>query len=152
MSFVRPGKLFRNCLFWGDCLNFWLFIKKSCKLYLTSIGKVGTRLYIRKNGENFGKVCLLTLCVNKLIIFGQSQGLPSRTFNNNSSMFLFCRFLSPFDWGRYAEIMHCSVPIMLCKTLRTEQWRRVLPPTIYWNSLYRRLNANQLQEGYIYQY
>ena len=35
------------------------------KLYLTSIGKVSFRLYIRKNGQNFVEVCLLTLCANK---------------------------------------------------------------------------------------
>ena len=34
-------------------------------LYLTSINKVGSRFYVRKNGEHFVEVCLLNLCANK---------------------------------------------------------------------------------------
>ena len=51
------------------------------KLYLTSISKVGSRLYTRKNGEKFVEVCLLTLSANKTasIILNQSHGLPSKT-------------------------------------------------------------------------
>ena len=44
-----------------------------------------------------------------MIILGQSQGFPSRTF-------IFCRSQCPFDWESYAEVMQCLVPIMLCKT------------------------------------
>ena len=88
------------------------------KLYLISIGEVGSRLYIRKNGENFVEVCLLTLCANKTpsIILGQWQRFQSRTFTNNL-MVLFCRSQSPFYWGWYAKGMRCSVPIILCKIL-----------------------------------
>ena len=51
------------------------------KLYLTSISKVGSRLYTRKNGEKFVEVCLITLSANKTpsIILNQSHGLPSKT-------------------------------------------------------------------------
>ena len=62
----------------------------SNKLYLTSTGKVGSRLHTGKNGENFVEVCLLTLCANKTsIILGQSHGFPSRTFNNDFLMLVF---------------------------------------------------------------
>ena len=64
----------------------------STKLYMTSTGKIDSRLYIRKNGENFVEVCLLTQCANKtpLILLGQPQEFPSRTFANESLMVLFC--------------------------------------------------------------
>ena len=54
------------------------------KLYLTSISKVGSRLYTRKNGEKFVEVCLFTLSATKTpsIILNQSHGLPSKTLTN----------------------------------------------------------------------
>ena len=90
------------------------------KPYSTSIGKVSSRLY-RKYGENSVEVYLLALCANETIsiILGQSRGFPSRTFTNGSLTILFCRSQSPSNWERYAEIMSCSVLIMLCKTLVT---------------------------------
>ena len=71
----------------------------STKLYLTLIGKVGSRLYTRKNVEHFFEVRLLILHANKTpsITLGQSQGFPSRTFTNESLMVLFCRPQRPFD-------------------------------------------------------
>ena len=54
------------------------------KLYLTSISKVGSRLYTRKNGEKFVEICLFTLSATKTpsIILNQSHGLPSKTLTN----------------------------------------------------------------------
>ena len=103
------------------------------KLNLTSIGKLGSRLYIRKNGENFVEVYLLPLCANKTpsITSGQSQGFPSRTFTNESLMVLFCRSQNPFDWVWYTEVMRYSVPIMLCKTLLTSLTSS-LPWSLIW--------------------
>ena len=88
---------------------------------MTLIGKVGFRLYTKKNGENVAEICLLTLCANKTpsIILGKSQGFPLRTFTNEFLIVLFCRSKSLFDLGWYTEVMRCSVPIMLCKTLLT---------------------------------
>ena len=34
-------------------------------LYLTSVGKLGSQLSIRKNEEKYVEVCLVTLCANK---------------------------------------------------------------------------------------
>ena len=58
----------------------------STKLYLTSFGKVGTELYIKKKSQNFVEACFLTICANKAPsnILGQSQGFPLRTFTNMS--------------------------------------------------------------------
>ena len=71
----------------------------SNKLYLISIGKVGSRLYTGKNDKNFVEVCLLTLCAKESpsIILSQSQEFTSRTFTNDFLMVLFCRSQSPFD-------------------------------------------------------
>ena len=44
---------------------------------------------------------------NPLVILGQSQGFPSRTFINETFMVLFCCSESPFIWGWYTEVMHC---------------------------------------------
>ena len=61
------------------------FPSVSTKLYLTSISKVGSQLYSRKNGEKFVEVCLLTLSTNETpsILLGQSHGLPSRTLTDD---------------------------------------------------------------------
>ena len=103
------------------------------KLYLTSIGKVGSRLYIKKNGENVVEVCLLTLCANKTpsIILGQSQGFPSRTFINESLMVLFCCSQIPFDWELYAEVLCCSLPVMLCKLTNFANFINKLQPSVF---------------------
>ena len=96
-------------------------------LYLTSVGKLGSQLSIRKNEEKYVEVCLVTLCANKTpsIILGQSQKFPSRNSGLSSLMSFwwsysvvceahFC-LLQSLTW--YAEVMHCSVPVILCKTL-----------------------------------
>ena len=105
----------------------------STKLCLTSIGKVGPWLYLRKNEENCVEVCLLTLCANIFpsIILGQYQGFPSRIFSNEFLMVLFCPSQSPFDWGWYTEVMQFSVTLMLCKTLLTSLTSS-LPWSLIW--------------------
>lgn len=113
VSFASRASLSNECALW--------FTSIPTKLYLTSIDKVGSRLYVRKNGEDFVELCLLILCVNKIIsiIFGQSRGLPPRTVTNEFLMVLFWRLQIPFCWGWYAEAMRWSVPTILCKTLLT---------------------------------
>ena len=122
--FLSRTNVFTSCLIYV-CSNVsfpllkWYslsFHSVSAKMYLISIDKVGSRLYIRKNGKNFVEVCLLTLCVNKTpsVILGQSRGFPSRTFTNDSLMVLFCPSQSPFDSGWYALVVnlnsHTSMP------------------------------------------
>ena len=105
----------------------------STKLYLTSTDRVGSWLYIKKNGENFVDAFLLTICTNKTlsIIFGKSQGSPSRRAYQESLTVLFCRSQSLFDLGWYAEVIRPSTPIMLCKTLVTS-FTNSLPWTLIW--------------------
>ena len=88
------------------------------KLYLTSISKVGSRLYTRKNGEKFVEVCLLTLSANKTpsIILNQSHGLPSKTL----IFFFWYTYSFVPIWLRMIHRSYsCSVPIILCETLLT---------------------------------
>ena len=123
-----------------------VYLSKGCSLlfssiltnpYLTPIRKICSRSNIRKNVENFVEICLLTLCWNKTpsIILGQSQGLPSGNFTNESLMVLFCRSQSPFDWEWYAEVMRCTVPTMLCKSLLTSLTNS-LPWSLIWNFIH----------------
>ena len=107
-------------------------------LYLTPIGEICSRSNISKNGENFVEVCLLTLCWNKtpLIILGQSLGLPSGNFTNESLMVLYCRSQSPFDWEWYAEVMRCTVLAMLCKSLLTS-----LPNSLLWSLIWNFIHS-----------
>ena len=88
----------------------------SNKLCLTSIGKVGSRLYSGKDGKNFVEVCLLTPCANKSpsIILSQSQGFPSRTFTND-----FCWSFSVVHKAQLTEDDTPKLCVMLCETLRT---------------------------------